>query len=228
MLQGQDHTKGRLTLTQLTEPGYFKTVRMPLLRGRDFRYSDTKDAPRVAIVNEAAAAHFWPGQDPIGQVISFFPENLPVSIVGVARNANYLTIGEAPQVMIYLSLEQYYFAYGAIYLHTRGGPGHVMSAARQQLRSLDRNLVLEEESATRPLTKSLWASRLAADLLAMFGAVALLIATIGIYGVISLLRHQRHREFGTGWPWALPPPASNFSFCARASGSWPLALWPAC
>ena len=119
---------GHPTLTSVTYPGYFQTVRIPVLSGRDFSLTDSSTSPRVAMVNDLAARHFWPDEEAVGKVIQFAGENLPVQIVGVVRTAAYRMPGEAPQAMVYLSMQQYYFPYAALYVRTARDPEATLGA----------------------------------------------------------------------------------------------------
>jgi predicted permease len=197
LLGGRDNpSAGRPTLTSLTWPGYFRTARIPLLQGRDFTLPDDQAAPHVVLVNETAARLFWPGEDALGKTLRFVGDQLPGQVIGVVRTVNYKGIGEAPQPVIYLPMQQFYRPTTVVVIHTAGDPGAVGAAVRRQLQKLEPNLPLDSQSVRTTMANLLWAQRVLAGLLGAFGGLALLLAIVGIYGVISYTVTLRIREIG--------------------------------
>ena len=196
MRPGVDSGQGRVTLSGVVAAGYFHTLRIPILEGRDFGVSDGKSSARVAIVNEAAARWFWPGQDAVGKAIEFGGEKLPVEIIGVAGNSHYRSLTDAPEPVVYLSIEQYYFPTAVVYVHTAGKPDAVVADAGRRLQALDRNVPVEWEGVRTTIRDTLWAQTLTATLLTGFGLLALVMAGVGIYGVVAYSVERRVREFG--------------------------------
>ncbi len=192
---GRD-TPGQIILSEFIAPGFLQGVGIPLLRGRDFNEGDSPTSPRVAIVNQDAASVYWPGEDAVGKRVRFFGENADAEVIGVAHTANYQAIGEKPRPFVYLSMQQYYFPNSVLTIRTAGEPERVLASVRSEVQALDRNLLLQAETVDSTIRQSLWAQRLSAGLLAVFGMLALVLATIGIYGVVSYLVAHRVREFG--------------------------------
>ena len=178
-------------------PGYFSTLRIPLVAGRDFTYADREGSPPVAIVSAAAARRYWPGQNAVGQYLRKPPfTTVDLLVVGVARDLTTGGSGDPRRPTVYLPLLQRYDSRFSIL--ARGTQGQRLAGEiRALLASMDRNLPIVHsrtlEDQTSPMLMQL---RISASVSGTVGLVGLLLAAIGVYGVTAYAVTRRTREIG--------------------------------
>lgn len=179
-------------------PGYFGTLEIPVVEGRGFARSDDADAPPVVILSEAAARRFWPEESALGKRLRLGGSDAPLrAVVGVARDTKVRTLGESPRPYAYTPWMQGNRSFMQLVARTAGEPGPLVPVLRREATSVDPGLpIMELKTLPEHMGLMLFAPRMGGILLAVFGGLAALLATVGLYGVVAYTAARRTREVG--------------------------------
>jgi len=185
--------------SSVVDEQYFETLGLPILKGRGFRATDDADAPRVAIVNEQLAQHYWPGRDPLGKRFRLNDSGGPwVEIVGLAKNSKYVVLTESPAEFAYFPYKQRPQPRMALMVESIGDPSSLVTPLRAVVRGLDANQpiynvrTLEENYRMRTVV----IFHVVIGLIGAMGVMGLALAIVGLYGLVAYAASRRTKEIG--------------------------------
>ncbi len=193
--------------TSVASDGVVSSLGLRLEDGRDFAPGDSADAAPVVIVSRAVATRLWPGRNPLGQQVRSGAADGPqVTVVGVVEDARFAVIGETPGGHVYLPLRQHYRDWQTLVVHTRGDAGGMLPRLKQVVAGVDPALpTFGATTMDEAVTSGLSTSRTAATFAGFFGALALLIASVGLYALVAGAVVERTREIGVRMALGSPP-----------------------
>ena len=185
------------TIVNTIDRGYFSTAGIPIVSGRAFTESDRELSPPVVIVNETLVRDFWSGDNPLGKRLLVPGESQLREVTGVARDANYTTWGEPPQRCVYVPLAQNPLPSMTLYVRSTVKPEQMINVVRREINTVGPQvLVAGVRTGLQVIDGSLFQPRMAVILMGTFGITALILASIGLYGILAFAVEERRREIG--------------------------------